>query len=73
MTDDMNMFNRDENLKLLQYINNESYIIIHLEIYTFPVKIITDFENYCMAESVIQDIGLDNFNLAISFTNKKIM
>ena len=73
MTDDMNMFNRDENLKLLKYINNESYIIIHLEIYTFPVKIITDFENYCMAESVIQDIGLDNFNLAISFTNKKII
>jgi ubiquitin-protein ligase len=69
---DINMFNVDNELILLKYNNNESYITIHLEVHSYPVKIITDFDKYCFAESVIQNIGLDNFNLSMCFKDKNV-
>jgi ubiquitin-protein ligase len=69
---DINMFDRNNDLKLLKYNNNESYVTIHLQIISYPVKIITDFNTYCFADSVIQDIGLDKFNLSMCFKDKKI-
>lgn len=70
---DINMFNRNNNLKLLKYSNHESYTTIHLEFHSYPIKIITDFDKYCFAESIIQTIGIDKFNLSICFKEKKII
>ena len=47
---DINRFNRNNDLKLLKYSNNELYLTIHLEFHSYPVKIITDFDKYCFAE-----------------------
>jgi hypothetical protein len=66
--EDMNTFNNN-NIKLLKYINNDIYYTVHLEYNTYPIKLITDFDNFCFASSVIENIGLDKFNLDISFKN----
>ena len=67
----MNEFNK-ENLKLLKYSNNENFYTIHLECKSYPIKLITDFNNYCYGNSVIENIGLEKFNLNISFKKRDI-
>ena len=69
---DINMFNRNDKLRLLKYNNNDSYITIHIDFYSYPIKIITDLDKYCFADSVIQNIGINNFNLSMCFNDKKI-
>lgn len=66
---DINIFNKDY-LKLLKHSNNDNYYTLHLEFKTYPIKLITDFDTYCYASSIIDNIGLDKFNLNISFKNK---
>jgi len=66
---DINVFNKDY-LKLLKHSNNDNYYTLHLEFKTYPIKLITDFNTYCYASSIIDNIGLDKFNLKISFKNK---
>ena len=68
----INEFNK-ENLKLLKYSNNENFYTIHLECKSYPIKLITDFNNYCYANSVIENIGLEKFNLNISFKKRDIL
>jgi len=69
---DIKMFNKNKNLKLLKYEDNESYIIIHIDLYSYPIKIITDLDKYCYADSIIKTIGIDKFNLSICFKCKNI-
>ena len=69
---DINMFNQNDKLKLIKYNNNELYFTIYIEFYSYPIKIITDFDKYCFAESVIDKIGIDKFNLSICFKDKNI-
>ena len=68
---DINTFN-STNIKLLKYSNNDDYYTIHLDYNSYPIKLITDFENYCHIDSIIENIGLDKFNLSISFKSKNI-
>ena len=70
---DINMFNKNDTLKLLKYNNNELYFTIYIELYSYPIKIITDFDKYCFAESVNEKIGIDKFNLSICFKNKNVI
>ena len=67
----MEEFNTDK-LKLLKYNNNDSHYIVHLEYDTFPIKLISDFDSFCYIESVIENIGLEKFNVSICFKNKNI-
>ena len=67
----MEEFNTDK-LKLLKYNNNDSHYIVHLEYETFPIKLISDFDSFCYIESVIENIGLEKFNVSICFKNKNI-
>jgi ubiquitin-protein ligase len=71
-TIDLNLFNNDP-IKLLKSINNDNYYTLHLEYSSYPIKLITDFDNYCFASSAIENIGLDKFNLAISFKYRSII
>ena len=68
---DINLFNKD-NLKLLKHCDNDNYYILHIEYNTYPLKLVTDFNTYCYISSAIDIIGLDKFNLNISFKNKNI-
>ena len=68
---DIKTFNSN-NIQLLLYSNNDDFYTIYLDFNTYPIKIITDFNNYCYADSIIDICGLDKFNLFISFNNKNI-
>lgn len=70
-TIDLDSFNNGP-IKLLKSINNDNYYTLHLEYNSYPIKLITDFDNYCYASSIIENIGLDKFNLTISFKYKNI-
>ena len=57
------------NIKLLKYTDSSMYF----DIDSYPVKVIIDFANmkYCIAESEIDDLNINNFNLAMVFKEKK--
>lgn len=70
-TIDLSTFNNNT-MKLLKFINNDNYYTLHLEYNSYPIKLITDFDNYCYASSIIENIGVDKFNSLISFKYKNI-
>ena len=59
------------NIKLLKYTDSSMYF----DIDSYPVKVIIDFANmkYCIAESEIDDLNINNFNLSMVFKEKKPM
>ena len=57
-------------IRLIKYSENVSDVIIHMDIESLPIKITTDFDKYCFAESVLDTVNLNNFNLQMVFNEK---
>lgn len=57
-------------IKLLKYNECISDVTFHFDIDSYPVKITTDFNKYCLAESVIDNLNINNFNIKMVFKNK---
>jgi ubiquitin-protein ligase len=59
-------------IKLNKYSEYISNVILHFDIESYPVKVTTDFNNYCLAESVIDNLTLNinNFNMRMVFKHK---
>jgi ubiquitin-protein ligase len=64
----------DKIIKLLKYNESISDITFYFEINSYPIKIITDFNKYCLVESEIgniDNININNFNMSMIFKNKQ--
>ena len=57
-------------IRLIKYNENVSDVIMHMDIDSLPIKITTDFDKYCLAETVLDTIDLNNFNLQMIFNKK---
>ena len=57
-------------ISLLKHNDNPSDITLHFSVSTFPIKVVTDFNKYCFAETVIETINLAAFNLSLVFKKK---
>ena len=61
-------------IKLNKYSEYISSVILHFDIESYPVKITTDFNNYCLAESAIDNcnitLNINNFNMGMVFKHK---
>ena len=72
LTDEINhiqkIINKTDSIKLLKHMVNHSEVIMNLYINNNEYKIITDFNNYCMAES---KIDTNSFNIKMVLKNKK--
>lgn len=60
-----------KNIILLKYTENISDITLYIKLETYPIKIITDFNRYCLVESSSNELNLDVFNLNIIFKKKQ--
>ena len=58
---------KENKIELIKFINEEDKYIMHLSLNSYPVKVITDFENYCFVDSDI--ISLDKLNLDFIYLN----
>lgn len=58
-------------IRLIKHNDNVSDTIMHLDVDTFPIKVTTDFNKYCMAESVFENFSTNKFNTAMCFKTKK--
>lgn len=58
-------------VRLIKHNDNVSDIVLHLDIDSIPIKITTDFEKFCLAESPIDLFDLNKFNLKMVFNSKK--
>jgi len=58
-------------IRLIKYNENISDVIMHMDIESLPIKVTTDFNEYCLAESVLDSIDLNTFNLKMVFNKKK--
>lgn len=63
----LNDQNNRREIKLIKHNDNLSNIILNIELDTYPLKIITDFNKYCFAESVF---NVNEFNKVMCFTTK---
>jgi len=59
-----------KNIKLIKYNNANQDNILHFDIETYPIKIITDFDKKCYAECVIDGLNYNMFNLCMIFKDK---
>jgi len=57
-------------IRLIKYNENISDVIMHMDIESLPIKVTTDFNEYCLAESVLDSINLNTFNLKMVFNKK---
>ena len=55
-----------KNIKLLKHNDTT----LHFDIDSFPIKLVTDFDNFCMAESVLDIFDLNRFNMTMALKNK---
>jgi ubiquitin-protein ligase len=63
--------NKDSKVvRLIKHNENVSDVTLHFDVESFPVKVTTDFNKYCFAESVLDTINLNHFNLGILFKKK---
>ena len=58
-------------IRLIKHNENISDVIMHMDIDSLPIKVITDFDKYCLAESVLDSIDLNKFNLQMVFNKKQ--
>ena len=57
-------------IRLIKHNDNVSDTIMHLDVDTFPIKVTTDFNKYCLAESVLENFATNKFNMAMCFKTK---
>ena len=58
-------------IRLIKYNDNVTDTIIHLDVDTYPIKVTTDFNKYCIAESVLDIFAINKFNMTMIFKSKK--
>lgn len=57
-------------IRLIKHNDNVSDTIMHLDVDTFPIKVTTDFNKYCLAESVLENFATNKFNMSMCFKSK---
>ena len=57
-------------IRLIKHNDNVSDTIMHLDVDTYPVKVTTDFNKYCMAESALDIFAVNKFNMTMCFKSK---
>jgi ubiquitin-protein ligase len=57
-------------IRLIKYNENVSDVTMHMDIDSLPIKVTTDFDKYCLAETVLDTINLNGFNLQMIFNKK---
>lgn len=60
----------NRNIRLINYNDNLTDIIFHFDVDSFPIKVTTDFNKYCIAESPLENLNIQKFNMTIIFKNK---
>jgi ubiquitin-protein ligase len=65
---DNTLINR--NIQLIKFNDNLTDIIFHFDVNSVPIKVTTDFNKYCIAESPIDILDIHKFNMTIIFKNK---
>lgn len=58
-------------IRLMKYTEGISDVTLHLDVESYPVKVTTDFNKYCLAESVLDNLNINGFNMGIVFKNKQ--
>ncbi len=58
-------------IRLIKYTENSPDCILHFDIESVPIKVTTDFEKYCLAECVLDNYNLNNFNMGMVFKKKQ--
>jgi ubiquitin-protein ligase len=61
---------KGKTIRLIKHNENISDVIMHMDIDSLPIKVTTDFDKYCLAESVLDSIDLNRFNLQMVFNKK---
>jgi ubiquitin-protein ligase len=61
---------KGKTIRLIKHNENISDVIMHMDIDSLPIKVTTDFNEYCLAESVLDSIDLNRFNLQMIFNQK---
>ncbi len=57
-------------VRLVKCNENVTDVVLHFDIESYPLKITTDFNRYCLAESPIPTIDTNTFNLSIMINKK---
>jgi ubiquitin-protein ligase len=57
-------------IKLIKYNEGNKDVKIHFNIESYPVKITTDFDKFCIADSIIDNININHFNMTMVFKHK---
>jgi len=65
---DNNLIKR--NIRLIKFNDNLTDIIFHFDVNSVPIKVTTDFNKYCIAESPLDILDIYKFNMTIIFKNK---
>jgi ubiquitin-protein ligase len=60
----------NQNIRLIKFNDNLTDIIFHFDVNSVPIKVTTDFNKYCIAESPIDILDIQKFNMTIIFKNK---
>jgi len=57
-------------IKLIKYNEGNKDVKIHFDIESYPVKVTTDFDKFCIADSSIDNININHFNMTMIFKHK---
>jgi ubiquitin-protein ligase len=58
-------------IRLMKHNEGISDVTLHFDVESYPIKITTDFNKYCLAESVLDNLNINNFNMRMVFKNKQ--
>lgn len=58
-------------IRLMKHTEGINDITLHLDVETYPVKVTTDFNKFCLAESVLENLNINSFNMGMVFKNKQ--
>lgn len=58
-------------IRLMKHNEGISDVTLHFDVESYPVKVTTDFNKYCLAESVLDNLNINNFNIGMVFKNKQ--
>lgn len=58
-------------IRLMKHNECISDVTLHFDVESYPIKVTTDFNKYCLAESVFNNLNINNFNMGMVFKNKQ--
>ena len=68
--EDMKGLSGSTTLKIIKVFENITDVTLHFDNNSYPFKVITDFNKYCLIESPLDSKYINNFNLNMVFKNK---